>query len=96
MAKSSSGDLLHFNAIRMRVTGSGNLNLSLHSIDEASHSVDLTPIALQSATNRLPTILANFIDQYGQLEVGTTEISETFDIDKIIIFVRPSMSGYPQ
>lgn len=97
VAKSSlTGELTHFGAIRMRVLGSGNLQLSLFSLDETSNSATLTDISLQSTTNREPTVLANFIDQYGQLEVKTTEINETFEISKIVIFVKPVASGYPQ
>ena len=92
----SSGDLLHVAAVRMRVTGNGNLDLALHSLDEASNSVTLNSIALESATNRMPTALANFIDQYIQLEGRTNEIDEVFEIDKIIIYVKPVATGYPQ
>jgi hypothetical protein len=80
----------------MRVLGSGNLQLLLHSLDDSSNSVTLTSIVLQATTNKEPTVLVNFIDQYGQLEIKTTEINETFEISKIVIFVKPTASGYPQ
>lgn len=97
MAKSSfTGELIHFGSVRMRVTGAGNLQLSLHSLDEASNSVDLTPIAMETATNREANVLSNFTDQYGQLELRTTEIDETFEISRVVIFVKPVSTGYPQ
>jgi hypothetical protein len=98
MAKSSSftGELVHFGVTRMRVTGAGNLQLFLHSLDDTLNSNTLPIIPLQATTNREPTVLANFIDQYGQLEVKTTEIDEVFEISKIVIFVKPISSGYPQ
>ncbi len=49
-----------------------------------------------AATNKEPTVLANFIDQYGQLEIKTTNINETFEVSKIVIFVKPVSTGYPQ
>lgn len=96
MPKGATGDLIHFGAVRMRVTGSGNLQLNLHSLDAASNTSQLTSIVMEAATNRQPTTLANFIDQYGQLEVKTTAIDEVFEISKIVIFVRPVATGYPQ
>lgn len=90
-----TGELLHFNAVRMRVTGEGNLQLFLHSLDDI-HSVRLTDIAMVAGTNREPTILANFIDQSGQLELKTIEMDETFTISRIMIYIKPTASGYPQ
>lgn len=97
MAKNSSftGEILHFNAIRTRVTGSGSLQLFLRSLDNTS-SVQLTSISMSAATNREPTVLANFIDQRAQLEVRTTAIDEKFSISRIILYVRPLASEYPR
>lgn len=97
VAKNSlTGELVHFGVTRMRVTGSGVLRSFLHSLDDASNQATLPTITMQANTNREPTILSNFIDQYGQLEVKTTAIDEVFEISKIVIFVRPVSSGYPQ
>lgn len=98
MAKkqSGSGDLLHFGSVRMRVVGSGDLNLTLYSLSPASNSSILPSITMEGNTNRQPTSLANYVDQYGQLEFLITEIDEYFEIDKIIMFVRPVATGYPQ
>jgi hypothetical protein len=93
---SFTGELVHFGTIRMRSTGFGNLQLLMHSLDDSLNSVTLTNVALQVTTNRESTVLVNFIDQYGQLEVKTTEIDETFEISKIVIFINPVSSGYPQ
>lgn len=97
LAKSSSftGELIHFGAIRLRVTGSGNLQSTLESLDEVS-SASLSDVAMQSTTDREPLVLANFISQRGFLKLETTEINETFFISKLVIFVRPVATGYPQ
>ena len=96
MPKSQSdGSILHFNAARLRVTGSGNLRLSFRSLDDVNVQT-LTPLAMQATTNREPTVLANYIDQLGSLRFETTAINERFAISKIVIFVRPYGSGYPQ
>lgn len=89
------GEILHFNAARLRVTGSGSLKLYLRSLDEVKSST--LPTITMAATNNIePTVLADYIDQMGYLEFGTTEINETFIVCKIVIFVKPVASGYPQ
>lgn len=96
MAKSSfTGEIIHFGALRFRVTGSGNLQLLLHSLDDVNSS-QLSSIAMQTTTNKEPLVLANFVDQRGYLEFKTTAINETFSISKITIFIRPIATGYPQ
>lgn len=97
MAKSSSfvGELIHFNATRLRVTGAGSLQLFLRSLDDVNNT-QLASIVMSALTNREPTVLANFIDQRAQLEGKTTLINETFNISKITIFVKPVATGYPQ
>jgi hypothetical protein len=96
VAKSSNfiGEVLHFNAVRLRVTGSGNLQLFLRSLDD-TNNIQLSSVPMLSTTNIEPTVLANFIDQRGQLEIRTTEIDEVFTVSKIIIFIKPIASGYP-
>ena len=97
MAKNSFvGELVHFGIVRMRVTGAGNLQLFLHSLDDALHSSTLVSTPLLTVTNREPTTLSNFIDQYGQLHILTTVENEVFEVSKIVIFVKPVASGYPQ
>lgn len=96
MAKSSfDGALIHFGAVRMRVVGTGNLTLSLNSLDSI-HVSNLPNIAMVTTTNRQPTVLSNYTDQMGALEFRTTEINERFTISKIVIFIQPVFTGYPQ
>lgn len=90
-----TGELLHFNAVRMRVTGSGNLLLSLGSLDDVT--IDTLPtLPLSATTDREPVSLANLINQRARLIGTTTVIDETFTISKIVIFIRPSATQYPQ
>jgi hypothetical protein len=98
MAKSSSqGDILHFGAVRLRVIGVGELDLSLHSLDEGNVSTlvpyDMTP---SITSYREKVILANYIDQRGQLVLSTDSKDEIFEISKIVIFVKQLYTGYPQ
>lgn len=93
--ESSGGEnISHFTAVRLRVTGSGSLKMRLLSLDEVRTST-LVPFTLTAATNRQPTRNCNFVEQRAQLEVKTTEIDETFRINRIILFVKELYSDYP-
>jgi len=86
--------ILHFNAIRLKLNGSGNLKLQFQSSDDVV-TQDLVPLIMQVSTNIHPTRLANFKQQHAKLRIYTTEINETFRINTIIIFVRPLFTSFP-
>jgi len=96
VAKSSglNGESIHFHAVRLRVNGGGNLDLTLRSLDSIRNS-NLNSVVMTSKTNIEPTKLANFIEQRAQLEFGTDAIDEVFTISKIIIYIRPIATGLP-
>lgn len=95
MAKGSSGDILHFGAVRVRVSGTGNLLVSINSL-QSTQIDNLTPQAMTSATDRELISLANFNNQRGQIRIGTSQIGEYFNISKIVVFVKPVATGFPQ
>ena len=88
------GEILHCVAVRGRITGTGNLRLFLHSLDEED-TVELDPVAMQATTGIEPTKIANFGSQRIQLEFRTTEIDERFLITKLYVFIKPTATGYP-
>lgn len=90
-----AGEILHFNAVRLRVTGSGNLELSLQSLDDVKNT-QLADVAMSSTTNKEPTMLANFTDQRAQLVGQTVEYGDNFMISKIILYIKPVATSYPQ
>lgn len=94
MARTSVDNVIHVNAIRLRVTGSGNLKLTMHSLNDVA-TLDLQNLAMSASTNILPTKLTNFRQQRAMLELKTTEIDETFRITKLIVFVTTVASDYP-
>ena len=96
MSKSSNEEVInHYGAARLRVTGSGNLRLTLFSLDEVK-IFTLLSLALKAKNNIEPNRLSNFTQQKAKLEVRTTEINETFQVSKIIVFVRPVAKSYPE
>lgn len=89
------GELLHFHSIRMRVNGSGLLQMSLFSLDDLNTN-SLVNLTLAATTNREPVTLSNFTEQRAYLQLRTTGINEYFVVSKIVIFVKPVATGYPQ
>jgi hypothetical protein len=86
--------LLHTGAIRFRVTGVGNLDSELLSLDETV-TADLAPLALSLIPGKEQRILSNFISQRVKLRLSTDEIDEYVNISRIILFIKPIWSEYP-
>lgn len=84
----------HFNAVRIRLTGSGDLKMRLLSYDEAKEQT-LSPFVMNLNTAIQANRLANFKQQRAQLEGKTTEINEIFKISRIVIFYKPLFTDYP-
>jgi hypothetical protein len=91
----SDGVVNHFNAVRTRATGAGNMQMQLQSMDEV-HTQTLANTALSLTTNREVTVLANFVDQRASVYIFTTNIDEIFEISRITVFLAPLQSSYPQ
>ncbi len=92
---SSRGEsITHITGVRMRVTGTGNLDMELKSQDEIITQV-LPPFAMANLTNRQPFRLANFQQQRAMLEISTDEINELFKINRIILFGGYLWNEYP-
>ena len=97
MAKQSSGGEYehHVVAVRLRVKGSGNLQLFLTDLDQVQTDT-LVPLPMQATTRFEPMRLANLQSQRIRLEGKTTEINETFSINRIVIYAKPVAQEYPQ
>lgn len=88
-------DIIHFGAVRLRVTGTGNLKLRFLSLNEVAERI-LTPVVMSSTTDKYPNVLANFSKQRAQLEIKTTEIDDVFEIGEVCIYIKPIFASYPQ
>jgi hypothetical protein len=87
-------EIVHFAGVRMRVIGSGNLDLEFLGLDD-DPTQNLAAIAMSASTGREPTRLANFISQRGRLKISTDVIDEHFKINRVILFIKPIWSQYP-
>ena len=96
MAKRNSGGEYehHVVSIRMRVTGSGNMDLALTDYDDIQTQT-LVPITMAAATRIEPLRLANFQSQRIRLVGNVSEINEWFQIQRILIFATPVAQEYP-
>lgn len=91
----SAGEgISHFAAIRIRLNGTGNLKMSVYSLDNVKSKV-LVPFAMTTLTRIIPTRLVNFMEQRASFELKTTEIDEKFRVNRIVIFTKTVFSSYP-
>lgn len=96
MAKKNQGGEYehHVVSVRMRVTGSGNMDLALTDLDDIQTET-LVPIVMAATTRIEPLRLANFQSQRVRLVGGVSEIDEWFQIQRILIFAKPVAQEYP-
>lgn len=95
MAKSGGGEFEHHVVgVRLRVTGSGDLQLSLESYDQVQVQ-NLVPLNMLNPNRFEPTRLANFQSQRIRLVGKVTEINEWFEIHRIVIYAKPVAVEYP-
>lgn len=91
---SGQDNIVHYTSVRMRIIGSGNLDMTMFSQDDVFSSV-LSPFVMQSVTNIRPTRLMNFQHQRAYIKGSTNVISEWFSINKIVIYASGVFSEYP-
>jgi hypothetical protein len=84
--------IVHFGGVRIRVTGVGSLKLNLESLDGVQ-SLDLVPMTIASGREKFR--LSNFVSQRAFLTIETTELDEVFEINRVIVFVKPIYTDYP-
>ena len=94
MATRTAEYVIHFAAVRLRVDGTGNLQMRLLSPNGVKQAV-MVPLAMTDPADDMLTKLVNFKKERAQLEFKTTEIDEVFDISRILIFTKPVASSYP-
>lgn len=95
LSEMSGGEnITHFAAIRVRVTGTGNLRMAAYSYDDV-RSKTLVPFVMASATRIVPTRIVNFLEQRASFEMKTTEIDEDIRVNRIVIFMKETFSSYP-
>jgi len=92
--QSSGENISHFAAIRIRLNGTGNLKMSVFSLDDV-RSKTLVPFTMAQTARIIPTRIVNFTEQRASFELKTTEMDEVFRINRIIIFQKEVFTSYP-
>lgn len=87
-------NISHFHSVRLRLQGTGNLQMALWSMDNI-RSYTITPLPMTMTTRIEPTRLSNFTEQRCAFEGKTTEIDEFVRINRIIVFAKEIFSSYP-
>lgn len=91
---STQDNIVHYTSVRMRLIGSGSLQMTMYSQDEI-YSQPLVSFTMQATTNIRPNRLMNFQHQRAYLEGKTTSINEWFKINKIVIYAKEVFVDYP-
>ena len=87
-------DILHFGGVRLRIDGYGQLDMQLSTIND-QNEVQLLPLVLEATPSREPLRLCNYMTQRAKLKLSTDVIDEYINVNKIIIFVKPTYTSYP-
>jgi hypothetical protein len=95
VAKGGNGEFEHHVVgVRLRLTGNGNLVLTLKSLDDIL-TQQLVDVPMTATARIEPFRLANFQSQRIRLRGETTEIDEVMQIRRVIIFAKPVAAEYP-
>lgn len=93
-AGSTGERISHFNAVRMRIVGTGFLKMTFFSLENETYQ-QLADLSLSESTRISPIRLANFIEQRAALQLETHSINDYFRINRIIIYSKDFASEYP-
>lgn len=87
-------NILHYGAVRLRVNGTGNLQLAFTGLDDVV-TATLSSLVMASSPGREPRVLANFVGQRARFKVLTNQKDEIFKINRIVIFAKPIWTDFP-
>lgn len=87
-------NILHFGAVRLRVNGSGNLDMKFIGLDDQIEN-NLKPLAMSATPGKEPLVLSNFKGQRARLRLSTDAINEYMIINRVVIFVKQLYTSYP-
>lgn len=84
----------HVVAVRLRLTGAGNLQHKLSGLDDVIQQT-LVPMPMTATARIEPMRLANIQGQRIRYELFTDQLNETFLIRRIIIYAKAVAVEYP-
>lgn len=81
----SGGEINHYNMVRIRIVGFGNLKMKMNSMDEVEYE-QIADIKIPKDAASSQRSLAAFLSERMSLELSTSTIDEWFDISRITIY----------
>lgn len=88
-------NILHYGAVRLRVSGEGSLLLKMKGLDDVI-TQDLASLTLSLTPGREPTQLANFKTQRMRLRISVSGINQHFSLNRLVIYAKELWQSYPQ
>ena len=92
---SGSGNAIHFGGLRLRVVGSGNLEVSIATLEDVIVKTN-SPIVLAEPNRIEPYRILNFTTQRASIKLQTVNENEWFKINQLVVYARPVFQNYPQ
>lgn len=97
ISQGSGGEnLVHIGAVRFRIAGVGNLNMTLYTLQEEKSVTNPNPLVMSTLTRIEPSKLFNMTSQRMKLRIQTTVINEFFRVNRIVVFAKPVFTDYPR
>jgi hypothetical protein len=93
--RNSDGTVNHYNAVRLRVTGSGTLKGQLQTMNEI-YTDTFANLTLQATDDSSPVLLANLTSERASLYLYTDQIDDQFAISRIVVFLKQVATSFPQ
>ena len=95
MAKNNTTENInHLAGIRLRVLGSGELNIRISSLSDVIIK-DLVPITMQDPARIEPYRIINFVSQKSKITLSTDDFDSVMRVNKIVVFLKPIFTQYP-
>ncbi len=92
--KGGVGNINHFSQYRFRIVGNGNLKAQISTLNDVITKT-MVPLPMTNPARIEPLRIINFMSQFATLEFKTTEINEFFQINTLVIFLKPVYTQYP-
>lgn len=89
-----SGWLNHFNGLKLRVVGSGNLNINLYGEDDVT-TATATAIAMSASPGLELSRPINFINEKMSVKLGVTAINETYEVSRLDVMAKALWRSRP-
>lgn len=92
---SGSGNVTHFAGVRLRVVGSGNLQITVGTLEDVI-TKSPSAIVMDEPTRIEPYRIVNFMSQRASFQFKTTAENEWFKVNQLVVYMKPVFTNYPQ